>query len=145
MPERAGGQAERAAPANRHDSAGPDRARTAGSTGRRTSQRARGEQRDGRDDVDAADQPAQAVDRALAHAPAVPAEPDDEGEEDGDGDQAEADQVEVALLEHGHARRPGLAGWLSGGRGLARLAGWHAAGPASTRGACAPARFLKAR
>jgi hypothetical protein len=46
-----------------------------------------------------ADEPAQALDEAGAAPAAVPAEVDQEREEHGQGHQAEADQVEMALLE----------------------------------------------
>ena len=51
-----------------------------------------------------ADEPAHAVDRPLPGRPAIPAEPDDEGEEHRHGDEREADQVPVALLEPGEPR-----------------------------------------
>ena len=101
-PERAGGEAE----ADRGEQA--DRAGLEGAHG--GEHRPQHEDRAGRhqrrrDDVVAgAEQHLQALDRAVAGLAAVPAEVDDEGEEDRGGHEAEPDDVEVALLE---LRQPG--------------------------------------
>ena len=48
-----------------------------------------------------AEQPAQPFDGVRAGAPAVPAGVDEESEEQGEGDEPQADQVELALIERG--------------------------------------------
>ena len=58
-----------------------------------------GEQRDGHQVADAAEQEEEAVRQRLPHLAAGPAEVEDEREEGREGDQAEPDQVPVALLE----------------------------------------------
>ena len=84
--------------------------RTAGRTGRATTQRARHDERDRHDVGDPAHEEAQGV--AVRPSPTWPpshAEVDDEGEEDAERDEPEADQVEVALLEP-RRPRPAAAG-----------------------------------
>ena len=96
--------------------------------------RAGRQQRDRHAVVDGAEQPAQRVDGVqLAGLPAVPAAVDEEREEDRERDSAEADQVELALLELGQAR--GHAGARRGAPGASssrrRPAGARRAGRAS--------------
>ena len=122
--ERARGEREREA-GEEADRAGLERPHR-GQDRAQHEDRPRGHQRGGHQVVDGADQDAQAVDGGVAGLPAVPAEVDDEGEEDRGGDEAEADDVEVALLEHRQARAPrrtraagaGLGPRLGLGRGL---------------------------
>src|SRR6185503_14325643 len=98
----------------------------------------RGQQRDGHAVVHGAEQPAQGVQRPAAGLAAVAAAVDEEAEEDGERDQREADQVELALLElgqagpRGRARRgaPGLRFATAGGG----CAAWHEAALPSTPG-----------
>ena len=84
--------------------------RTAGSTGPQHEDRPGRHQRDRHEVVDGADQDPQPVDGGVARLAAVPVEVDDEGEEDRGRDQAEADDVEVALLERRQALLPGWPG-----------------------------------
>ena len=57
---------------------------------------------------DLSEQEADGVRQRTADGATLPAEVEDEAEEDGDADQAEADRVELGLLELGqpHARQP---------------------------------------
>ena len=64
---------------------------------------ARGEERDRHEVVHGADQLAQPVDEPGAALSPVPAEVDEEREEDRERDQREADQIPMALFELGHA------------------------------------------
>jgi hypothetical protein len=97
--ERAGGQPE----AERGEQA--HRARTERPHGRehgpQHEDRAARQQRGGHAVVDGAEQPAQRVERPAAGLAAVDPAVDEEREEDGDRDEPEADQVELALLELG--------------------------------------------
>ena len=93
------------------DRAGPERPH-GGEHGPQHEDRAGRHQRGGDDVVAGAEQDLQALDGAVAGLAAVPVEVDEEGEEDGGGDEAEPDDVEVALLE---LRQ--LAAVRSGGRG----------------------------
>ncbi len=90
--------------ANRH-SAPARNGRTAGSTGRRTNSAPAATIVTGTRQRDLPDEVGEAVGRGLPGGAAVPAEVDGKGEEDPDRDEAEADQVEVALLEQRHAHR----------------------------------------
>ena len=119
-PERAGGERERDAE-EEADRAGLERPH-----GRE--HRAQDEDRAGRHQpdrhevVDGADQDAQAVDGGVARLAAVPVEVDDEGEEDRGGDEAEPDDVEVALLER--AAGPASTTAASGARGRPAASSW---------------------
>ena len=75
--------------------------RTAGRTGRSIRIAPGRGQRDRHEVVRGAEQPAQAFDGLRAGAPAVPAEVDEEGEEQGEADEAQPEQVELALFERG--------------------------------------------
>ncbi len=77
-----------------------------GQRGAHDEQGARGHERHRRGPRDAPDRPRQAVDDGLSGLASLPPRVEREGEEDADGHQAEADQVEVALLEDRQARRP---------------------------------------
>ena len=121
-PERAGGEAE-ADRGEQADGAGLERAH--GGEHRPQHEDRAGRHQRRRDDVVAgAEQDLQAVDRALAGLAAVPAEVDDEGEEDRGGHEPEPDDVEVALLELRQLGRgatsPGLAPRLGSALGLGR-------------------------
>ena len=78
-----------------------------GQRGPQDEQDAGGHERHRRRPRDAADAPREPVDDRLARLAPLPAQVEREGEEDADGHQAEADEVQVALLEDGQARRPG--------------------------------------
>jgi hypothetical protein len=97
--ERARGEPERQR-REQADRAGLERPHR-GQHGPQHEDRARRHQRRGHDVVARADQHLQALDGAVAGLAAVPAEVDEEGEEDGRGDEAEPDDVVVALLELG--------------------------------------------
>jgi hypothetical protein len=94
--------------------------------------RAGGEQRNRHEVVDGADQVAQPLDERGAALASLPPEVHEEGEEDGERDQSEADEVPVALLEDGQPaaprrrRRRGAAG-----ARLAACGGGHASAPPS--------------
>ena len=122
--ERAGREAERER-GEQADRAGPERPHR-GQHGPQHEDRAGRHQRGGDDVVAGAEQRPQAVDGAVAGLAAVPVEVDDEGEEDGGGDEAEPDDVEVALLELRQAARQRAR---SGGRGA-----WPSAWPCSGLG-----------
>jgi hypothetical protein len=62
------------------------------------------EQRDGDEVAHPAEQPDEAVREGLPHLSAVPAEIEDEGEEDRRGHERETEEVLLALVEHGQAR-----------------------------------------
>ena len=100
-----------------------------GQHGAQHQDRARGGQRDRNEVVRGAEQPAQALDGLRAGAAAVPPEVDEEGEEQREADEAESEQVELALLELGHVHPRGS----TTGRGLASglLLRWHLAPPPS--------------
>ncbi len=87
------------------------------------------EQRERRQVADLAEQQREALLEAVADLAAVPAQVEDEREEAGERDQAQADQVHVALLELRHGRPRERGALRADRRALARggLAGscWH--------------------
>src|SRR4029079_16848927 len=89
---------------------------------------------------DSAEQVPQAVHDRGPALPPVPAEVDEEGEEDREGDQAEADEVPVALLERGQAVAPRLRrrGALGASARLTAGSGGHASRPRLAPGPPAP-------
>ena len=105
--------------------------RTAGSTGRSIRIAPAPRQSDRHEVVRGAEQPAQPLDGLRAGAPAVPAEVHEKGEEQGEADEAQPDQVELALLESGQVEPPRADGARGGARAAScGRASWSASGPA---------------
>ena len=97
-------QAGRGQQAQRARAEGPH---TRGQGGPQDEQDAGGHERHRRRPRHAADAPGEPVDDRLAGLAPLPAQVEREGEKDADRHQAEADEVQVALLEDRQARRPG--------------------------------------